>query len=181
MTKKTRIDISHTRREQVRPDEITFRQSLGKVIHEKRIRLSLTGKQASEKSLVSNRLISECENGKVSPDSYALIRLMENLDFRLSDLGIAIGNKSQQDSQIPQKISLKEITKQQFTKIFSEALANRRRELGESQVDLAEKLETTQSAVSRWEHGTETPRSMMFIRLMKVLQFDPFGIAKAKR
>lgn len=165
----------------MRKDGTAFKRAFGERLFNRRTELALSGREAAESSLVSTSIIYRCESGASLPESDALIRLVNNLRIDVSDILPKCKSQQETSCTIPKKINLKEITKEQFTELFSEAIALRRKELGESQVDLAEKLDTTQSLVSRWENGTDTPRSMMFIRLMQVLQFDPFGIATAKR
>ena len=179
MVNRSRLDSSHKSHSRMQKEEKAFRRAFGEKLHSRRVELDLSGREAAESSFVSTAIIYRCETGESLPESDAFIRIVNNLHIDVSD--ILPSSKIEASLTASKKIDLKEITKEQFTQLFSEAIAVRRKELGDSQGDLAEKIDATQSMVSRWENGTETPRSTMFIRLMKVLQFDPFGIAKAKR
>ena len=56
--------------------------------------------------------------------------------------------------------------------LFNEMLMKRRRELGMTQDDLAEKLDISRQSVSRWENGECMPDSDKLIKLSDVLEIS---------
>jgi transcriptional regulator with XRE-family HTH domain len=70
---------------------------------------------------------------------------------------------------------------------IAEALAERRRELGLSQAELAELVDTTQSAIARLESGGRPPRIDTLLRIANaldcelVLELRPRTKTKKKR
>ena len=55
---------------------------------------------------------------------------------------------------------------------ISNFIKNKRKELGITQSELAEKLFVTEKAVSRWETGKGTPNISLLIPLAKELKID---------
>ncbi len=167
------------KRGRIREDEIQFRSSLATVVLNRRKESALTQQDIAEKANVHLTKISqiETEAGTALPDT--MIRIMQAMKLSLSDFGVQIPNV--QDQPKPRKINLATITREDFREVFAKMMVERRKAVGMSQADLAARLETNQAAVSRWEHEEDIPGSMMFIRIMQVLEFDPFGIATKKR
>ena len=56
---------------------------------------------------------------------------------------------------------------------FGEQLRSRRKELGYSREELAQKLGITSSAVGNYETGVSAPRESVLLRLFDVLQVEP--------
>ena len=56
---------------------------------------------------------------------------------------------------------------------FGEQLRRRRKELGYSREELAQKLGITGSAVGNYETGVSAPRESVLLRLFDVLQVEP--------
>ena len=56
---------------------------------------------------------------------------------------------------------------------FGEQLRRRRKELGLSREELADKLGVTRSAVGNYETGLSAPKESVLLRLFDVLQVEP--------
>ena len=56
---------------------------------------------------------------------------------------------------------------------FGEQLRQRRKELGLSREELADKLGVTRSAVGNYETGLSAPKESVLLRLFDVLQVEP--------
>ena len=55
---------------------------------------------------------------------------------------------------------------------LGELIREARRRAGMSQAELAAKVGTTQSAVSRWERGHETPRADTLVEILRACGFE---------
>ena len=58
------------------------------------------------------------------------------------------------------------------TPTVHEIIRTARRDAGLTQRDLAERVGTTQSAVSRWEHGGDEPRLSTLVRVLRACGVD---------
>ena len=65
-------------------------------------------------------------------------------------------------------------------KSMAEVIASRRRELGLTQKDLAEKLNTTDKAVSKWERGIACPDTAAIPKLAQILGISIEELMTAK-